>query len=1155
MAALTPKIYGPDGVLRETLAFSTTMEQRFFNGTISADTVDMEVSINGSGYASDPDLIVFEGTSWTMPNPEVYPEGLSFQAGVNEILVRAISFSGSTSAPASATVTLVQDSDIGIVAEPPTNISVEQLDKSVDIRVEGLTAAGFRGFNFYASQYPGGGATGYRQINLQAVAEGATEQETAEIVSQEVDSEVVLNPDGTPAADPLYFRIRGQQENTDGSVLQEDFNEVYEVPETARALRTSYILSSVRQLQVYSFDHNRLNTPASTPPTISIGEFAALPEEEPLYYVVTAVFYDSASSMEFESSFSPEVVGHPLRVTASIGTYPVVSRQQIVRDFVAAVFRSNPQIKVEEGSTLRDVVIDPFSSEAERVRFIVDFLHRCQSPTQLLVIDDPQGTGESAPVPTSAYKMALKQAFRLGSDAETQALINAAFESYASQFGVFRRPGRASRGEVTFYATSRPTRSISLPIGTVVQGGSIQFRTIQAVTLSLSTLSSYYDPISGRYLITVPVKATTVGASGNVGVGQVRRIVSSIPELSVINSAAMFGGQNEETNLQLSERARNRLASVDSGTKRGYLQTAADVPGVVKANVVGAGDPLMQRDLDSAGVHRGGKVDVWVQGQNLATVTDTYAFSFQIAQDIQFEIIGSPANLIFRAVDPLLSEDNPIVEMLDYPDAGYTFRNASTGLTFDLTNVAILSYDTIQLSTAVVQPSVDLTDVVLGSYRRRVGNTFPLPRQPVSSVVSVVGVSSGSIPDTNFFLTHPDSPLGYGRSTLAHDYLSITSYTDSNGSIVPSGDLTPVIGEQHVLIGNYPEYVDNLGAVFLTVKVLNADRSVQYRGPDDPSGISDYTIILGSQTTPLAIQRVEGGAIANGATVQVDYSHDENFTVTYQTNLIVSVTQDAIEANRHATADVVVKDAIPVPLDLEATVVLNQGADKGQADQAVRTNLTNFIQNLRLGDPIRQSDVIDIIERTSGVSYVVVPLSKLVRGEGSQVVRETLTTDLASEVTQIPSLSTESVLVWLIEQALTAATTNGGGPDTDFRSVDQDDVAMDLLPGTAQLLALGLATGRAFIIGSGGAVIQGLSDDATLLLRGYTTSASRQTERLRLTANHVLVSVLPSDSPVNHDYTVTYIVGADSGAKDIDPGAAEYMTVGAMTFTYDEDSA
>jgi len=507
--SLTPQVLGPDGVLREGLVFTTTMDTRFFTGTIDADTVDMEISVNGAGFTSDPDLISFEGASWVVPNPGIYPAGLELMPGVNTIEIRAISFSGSTSAPATITATVSQERDIGIVAEPPTNITVTEKDQSVLIEVEGLTGVeGFQGFNFYASRFEGGGDSGYQRVNLETVSEGTTTTETAQFASLEVESNVVVDTNDDPVADPLFYRVQGQQEDEDENLIQADFDERYEVPETTRTIKTSLTLDSVREFQVYSFDHNRAGTPSSDPPTISISEFAATPPEDYLYYVLTAVFFDPTTNIEFESSFSQEVVGRPLRVTATIGTFPVVSRQQIVREFAATVFRSNPQVRVEEGSTLREVVIDPFSSEAERVRFIVDYLHRAQSPTQLLVIDDPQGTGDSAPVATSAYKQALKQAFRLTSDEDTQALIDSGFDAYASKFGKFRRAGVASQGEVTFFTRLRPTRTIQIPLGTIVQGGSVQFRTTRASSIPLNQVASFFDPISGRYQVTVPVKAT-----------------------------------------------------------------------------------------------------------------------------------------------------------------------------------------------------------------------------------------------------------------------------------------------------------------------------------------------------------------------------------------------------------------------------------------------------------------------------------------------------------------------------------------------------------------------------------------------------------------------------------------------------------------------
>ena len=1152
--ANTPKITGPAGTLRTELNFSTTQTSRFFTGTADGDTVDIEVSIRGGAFTNDSDLVVFEGTSWVIPNSAVFPDGLDLLQGDNVIRVRAVDTSASVSSAASATVRLVQESDIGVVAEPPTNISLTQLDDAVRIDVEGLEdVEGFQGYNFYASLFEGGGDTGYVRINLEVVADSTTTEDISTLNTLEVDSDVLVDANGNPVADPLFFRVSGQQEDSEEDVLQVDFNERFEIAETVREIRTTITLESVREIQTYSFSHNRSAGPTSEPPTISIGAFAAAPQDELLYYVVTAVFFDPVSNVEFESSFSQEVVGHPLRVRATIGSFPTVSRQAIVRSYITSLFRSNPQIRVEEGSTLRDVVIDPFSSEAERLRFILDFLHRARTPSQLLIIDDPTGSGTSVAVSQSAYKQALKQAFLLTSNSDVQAMIDAAFEAYASNYGVFRRSGRPSQGEVTFFTTTRPTRTIQLPLGTQVSGGGRTFRTTRASAIPLNQIASFFNPVTGRFQVTVPVKATQAGSNGNVGAGQVRSVGSSVSGVSVTNSAAMFGGTDEETNAQLMDRARNRLASVDSGTVRGYLQIAADQPGVVRANVVGAGNPLMQRDLDDNGVHRGGKVDVWVIGSNVATVTDTFAFTFEIAQDIQFVLISDPADLEFRAVDPELSESNPIVEMLDFPDAGYEFKNASTGDVFNLSGVEITGVDTIKLDTDIPQPGVDLTDVVLGSYRRRVGSTFVFPRQPVSEVTVVTGAISGELPETAFALNHPDPPLEKGRSALAADFLQITSFTDDDGNQVPSGDLIEVEDEPHTLIGDYPEFVDNLGAVFLTVVVKSEDGVTTYKGPDDPSGNPDYTIALGGQTTALSIKRVEGGSISSGANVLVSYFHDENFTVTYRTNLVISTVQDAIEARRHATADVIVKEAIPVPLDLQATIILNQGQDQSDVDPLLRTNLENFLTNLRLGDPVRQSDIINVIENTTGVSYVVVPLTKMVRGEDSQVVREELSTDLALEVVQIVSLSSESVLTWLIEEEFSAATTNGGGPTTEFKGVFEDDIAMDLLAAEANFASLKVSAGRSYIIGSDGAIIDGYSDDSTLIAQGFTEEDERLAERKRLTANRILVSTLASDSPINHEYAVTYIVGEDSGAKDIDPGDAEYMAVGDFLFTYDQD--
>jgi len=790
------------------------------------------------------------------------------------------------------------------------------------------------------------------------------------------------------------------------------------------------------------------------------------------------------------------------------------------------------------------------------MRFLLDFYHRARTPLLMLQVDDPQGVGTSIPVPHSGYKRGLKQALYYTTDVQVQDLIDSTFDAYGSNYGMKRRTGKAARTEVTFYVKARPTTSVVIPIGTQVMGGASTFATTRSGTIDLGNLASTYNPTKGRYEIEVPVRCSQVGSNGNVGAGQINQLVTNLTadqQIGCTNSGAAFGGEDLESNLAFTTRVLSALASVDSGTAQGYLQTAADTAGVLKAEVVAAGDPLMQRDIGTDGKHHGGKVDVWVQGENTASVTDIFAFSFEIFQDIQFEVLGSSSDYTFRAVDPSLSSSSPIAAMLDYPDLGYELRNISTGEVFDLTGVEVVSYDTIQLSTDVVQPALDLTDVVLGAYRKASANDFVLLRQPVRSITSVVGTVSGTLPEESYKLVRPDAPLFTGRSSLAQAYLSITGYEDGSGNFIPSGDLTDVTDETHVMTGQYVEYVTKLGALYFTLVVTNEDGSIIYRGPDDPSGVSDYSIDPGTQTQALGIRRTSNSAIPSGSTVSLSYSHDENFTVSYTTNLIVSSAQQDLDFSKHATADVLAKEAIPVPVDVSASVILQKGQDRTQVDSLLRTNFANLFGNMRLGNPLRQSDVIQLIENTSGVSYVVVPLTTLLRQEGSQVVRDALSTDASSDSVLLQSLTTNVSVVYIVVQELEAATVDGGGAEGDFKGVFQDEVEISLLQSSESLSTLGLASGQAYLIGSEGRSIQGYSDDATLSAQGYATADSRVARRVELTANRLLVSLPVGESPTEHAYAVTYIVGPDSGPKNIVVNPTSVISQGELTLTYDED--
>jgi hypothetical protein len=416
---------------------------------------------------------------------------------------------------------------------------------------------------------------------------------------------------------------------------------------------------------------------------------------------------------------------------------------------------------------------------------------------------------------------------------------------------------------------------------------------------------------------------------------------------------------------------------------------------------------------------------------------------------------------------------------------------------------------------------------------------------------SLVGESSGTIGAPAYRLVHPNSPLELGRSTKAGDYLLVTGSPDP-GVVSPSGAILSVVNEQHLIVGEYIEYVNRLGADALSIVVTNLASTITYNGPYTPSiGSPDYTIIEGTQTVPLGIKRTSGSNISDGETILISYSHDENFTVSYQVNQVTNALQDAIDASRHITADVVAKSSVPVSIDLKATIILNRGVQQSSADQAVRTNLNLFFSTLQLGISIRRSDVIAVIETTTGVSYVVLPMVQMARMVGSTVVKDEISTAQLDDSLRVAPWSNSENAVWLLNDKLSAPTTDGGGPPGEYRRVFQDDYALVLQESLPN--QLGRDPDRSYIIGNGGLVIPGYSDDVTLAAQGYNTPEEREARRREITQNRVLVSLKVGDAPSNHQYWITYVVGFSDLEADIVLSQAEYAAPGSWSFTYDED--
>jgi hypothetical protein len=270
-----------------------------------------------------------------------------------------------------------------------------------------------------------------------------------------------------------------------------------------------------------------------------------------------------------------------------------------------------------------------------------------------------------------------------------------------------------------------------------------------------------------------------------------------------------------------------------------------------------------------------------------------------------------------------------------------------------------------------------------------------------------------------------------------------------------------------------------------------------------------------------------------------------------------------VDSKKHITADILVKNAIEVPVNIKATIILDPNRQKNisQMDSDIRTSINRYFGALSLGQPVRQSDIVRTIDSVSGVSYVSTPLTTLTKAKGSLVPIEPIVVSQTSDYKKINSWSTNTVYTWLLLNPLTwDAQPYGGGPDS-FHAVYRNKTYMDLSASYPNVngYPLKLSSGRACIIGEGGLEIPGYNDTATLesIYTFNTDPNIRQKEmdlkKKELSQNRVLVTLSSDEDPSSIEWLVSYITESSTKTQNIEISEIEYLVVGSVDLSYDED--
>ena len=410
--------------------------------------------------------------------------------------------------------------------------------------------------------------------------------------------------------------------------------------------------------------------------------------------------------------------------------------------------------------------------------------------------------------------------------------------------------------------------------------------------------------------------------------------------------------------------------------------------------------------------------------------------------------------------------------------------------------------------------------------------------------------------------------------------------------IQPLNQKEVITGEEVVLEGTVETDLLNYGVLEGTIDVKNDVGSSYIAG-------KDYVIQLGDSETKTTIRRSgASSAIPDGGTVYVDYESGENITVTYVTNGLISRVESALdgttdEGSSHATNNVVVKEAFEILVDIVSNV-LSRG-DLNLEPQEIKDNAATEVSKefsaKLLGDGAGQSDIISAIDGAQGIDRVRVPLAKMVRQDGSIVVRQEILSKFISSTAGLVAtwVSDEDISENIILNATnpvdlsywdpqegTIVVTNSAGTVTYVEQIDYvivyngreaasqiyrlssgsigdgDTVVVEYTTGTALRFNTQDNGGAKVQIGTGEGYwyhpVAVFEDDVHQLETQLTEAdVSQGAGRAFIRSDRkVVLSTRTGDDPSNHTYSVTYLTFNETGAKDLDATGLEYLRLGSL---------
>ena len=615
----------------------------------------------------------------------------------------------------------------------------------------------------------------------------------------------------------------------------------------------------------------------------------------PIFYAMfSTVIQDPQTNALYESvENGPLKAGFVNLQLTNPTDFPVLQRKEdIAGRLIAQILRQQPNLDLSPRSEIRDIFIDPFSIEASNMSVREWFARVSTSISAISQVDNASGNGISDSFQSSPYKQQIARAYGL-SPQDTQNLIDEQFNILGEQAGLTRLAASASTVVVTFYTYQQPTASILIPQGAVVattqdqNTPALNFITQGQALISINNLSSFYNPQTGWWGVSVPAQCSSAGSVGNVGAATITQNVSGTPAgIQVTNLVGAQFGTDQESNSSFAARIQARLVTgIDSSSANGYLVNALSTPGVISAQVVAAGDLEMLRDWDpTRQKHVFGAVDIYVRGTTFSQQDEFVPFSYtnngtygnvqtystlQYLGGMTFQIKGfnSLAYPPYDGVELYVSRASSSFYLsLDRAQfntqAGYIILNPNdiayqyVGNPVTQAKVPLIingNPATNQVAIAALSGATPGTYSLALYMRLKSPFQYTPELQPVLQIYSVTGAENetGMLPSSDVTLIHTSDFLLEGGSNKAGDLVQVSLTSSPVTSTITISSLTAPtlidIGMDQPLDSNgNPLNVLSVRSTNLsTLYIYGVDYNIAAVGPYHQYGIQPLTSTLG----------------------------------------------------------------------------------------------------------------------------------------------------------------------------------------------------------------------------------------------------------------------------------------------------------------------